>query len=193
MSHDVKNLLATTQAQVNPHPLHQIIQTTHFLQRIPQHPILLGAGEGERVLFTLHMPRQISQPLRAAPRGVHPNDTISWLTVPLPQQRRPRDLSFIDSEMAATGARVLEEEIEPGGEGFGEGFERLLFSDLSLARGLGLLELEGLESTGSSGGFSVRSAERGRRARVLLGGGEELRARRGEIGELQGTFRGFEI
>lgn len=54
--------------------------------------------------------------------------------------------------MAAAGGRVLEEEVEPDGEGLGEGFEGVFLLDLSLAGGLELLQLEGLEFLGGGGG-----------------------------------------
>ena len=54
--------------------------------------------------------------------------------------------------MAAGGGRVLEEEVEPDGEGLGEGFEGVFLLDLSLAGGLELLQLEGLEFLGGSDG-----------------------------------------
>jgi len=77
--------------------------------------------------------------------------------------------------VAAAGTRVLEEKVEPDGERLGQGFEGVLFLYLGLTRGLGLLQLEGLEFLGcGSGGWFFGAAVEGGGGGCVFGGGEEL-------------------
>lgn len=142
MSHRIENLLATAHAQIESHPLRQIINTAHMLQRRTQVQIL-----GARKRYSAHgPPRRVSLTLGVPPRRIDPNRTAG-IAIPLSLRERSRAVS-IDGQIAAAGCRVLEEEIEPDGERLGQRLERLLFLNLGLAGRLRLLELKGLEFPG---------------------------------------------
>lgn len=140
LSQDLENLLATTQAQVNPHSLLQIFQTANIFQRILQAGIR-RAGKTRSILPIISLPGRSSLPLRVPPCCVHPHPN-SRKTIPLPLRR---DLTI---PIPATGGQitpastwVLEQEIEPNGDRLGQGLQRPLFLNQRLPGGLRLLSL----------------------------------------------------